>query len=83
MGSGGIIAAKIGCAAQTLHEWVKKTEIDSGPGRGLGAAEGAAARGVWRHARHRRPLDRVNRQFRTPTLAPTMLWVSDFTDVVS
>ena len=24
------IAAKIGCAAQTLHEWVKKTEVDSG-----------------------------------------------------
>jgi transposase len=24
------IAAKIGCAAQTLHEWVKKAEVDSG-----------------------------------------------------
>ena len=24
------IAAKIGCAAQTLHEWVKKTEVDRG-----------------------------------------------------
>jgi transposase len=23
------IAAKIGCAAQTLHEWVKKAEVDS------------------------------------------------------
>ncbi len=23
------IAAKIGCAAQTLHEWVKKAELDS------------------------------------------------------
>ena len=22
------IAGKIGCAAQTLHEWVKKTEVD-------------------------------------------------------
>lgn len=24
------IAAKIGCSAATLHEWVKKTEVDSG-----------------------------------------------------
>ena len=24
------IAAKIGCAAQTLHEWVKKAEVDRG-----------------------------------------------------
>ena len=24
------IAAKIGCAAPTLHEWVKKAEVDSG-----------------------------------------------------
>jgi len=25
------IAAKIGCTAQTLNEWVKKAEVDSGP----------------------------------------------------
>ena len=24
------IATKIGCAGQTLHEWVKKAEVDSG-----------------------------------------------------
>ena len=24
------IAGKIGCAAQTLHEWVKKAEVNSG-----------------------------------------------------
>ena len=29
------IAAKIGCAAQTLHEWVKKAEVDSGRRAGL------------------------------------------------
>src|SRR5215469_13997757 len=29
------IAAKIGCTAQTLHEWVKKAEIDSGARVGL------------------------------------------------
>ena len=29
------IAAKIGCARQTLHEWVKKAEIDSGTRAGV------------------------------------------------
>lgn len=29
------IAAKIGCTAQTLHEWVKKAEIDSGQRAGV------------------------------------------------
>ena len=29
------IAAKIGCTAQTLHEWVKKAEVDSGKGAGV------------------------------------------------
>ncbi len=29
------IAAKIGCAAQTLHEWVKKAEIDRGVRAGV------------------------------------------------
>ena len=29
------IAAKIGCTAQTLHEWVKKVEVDSGARVGI------------------------------------------------
>ena len=29
------IAAKIGCAPQTLHDWVKKTEVDSGKRAGV------------------------------------------------
>ena len=29
------IAAKIGCAGQTLHEWVKKAEVDSGSRAGV------------------------------------------------
>ncbi|KXG86313.1 transposase [Agrobacterium bohemicum] len=29
------IAAKIGCAPATLHEWVKKTEVDTGKRAGL------------------------------------------------
>jgi putative transposase len=41
------IAAKIGCTAQTLNEWVKKAEIDSGaggrPDGGRRSAEGSRA----------------------------------------
>ena len=33
------IAPKIGCAAATLHEWVKKHEIDSGTRDGVSTAE--------------------------------------------
>jgi transposase len=29
------ISAKIGCTPQTLHEWVKKAEIDSGQRSGV------------------------------------------------
>jgi transposase-like protein len=29
------IAAKIGCTAQTLNEWVKKSEVDSGRRAGI------------------------------------------------
>jgi transposase len=29
------IAAKMGCAGQTLHEWVKKAEVDSGTRAGV------------------------------------------------
>ena len=29
------IAAKIGCAPQSLHEWVKKTEVDGGRRAGV------------------------------------------------
>ena len=29
------IATKIGCAGQTLHEWVKKAEVDSGVRAGV------------------------------------------------
>ncbi len=29
------IAAKIGCAAQTLHDWTKRAEVDGGKRAGL------------------------------------------------
>ena len=33
------ISAKIGCVPQTLHEWVKKSEIDSGAREGVTSEE--------------------------------------------
>jgi transposase-like protein len=33
------IAAKIGCAPPTLHEWVKRHEIDTGQREGVTSAE--------------------------------------------
>ena len=33
------IASQIGCAPQTLHEWVKRAEIDSGKQDGLSSSE--------------------------------------------
>ena len=48
------IAAKIGCAAQTLHEWVKKAEVNSG--RRVGVPSEAAAQ--------LKALERENRELR-------------------
>ena len=48
------IAAKIGCTAQTLHDWVKKAEIDRGSGR--------AFRPIW--PRKLKALERENRELR-------------------
>jgi len=33
------IAPKIGCVPQTLHEWVKRAEIDAGKREGLSTSE--------------------------------------------
>ena len=51
------IAAKIGCAAQTLHEWVKKAEVDSG--RRAGVPTDIAVQ--------LRALERENRELRQAT----------------
>lgn len=33
------IAPKIGCVPQTLHEWVKREEVDAGQREGLSSSE--------------------------------------------
>lgn len=42
------IAAKIGCSPATLHEWVKKTEVDSGKRAGLPSDDLVHRRTPWR-----------------------------------
>jgi transposase-like protein len=37
------VSAKIGCAAQTLNEWIKRAEIDGGRRVGAREDEGAGA----------------------------------------
>ncbi|WP_420898662.1 hypothetical protein [Bradyrhizobium yuanmingense] len=43
-GGGTSIAAKIGCTPETLHDWVKKAEVDNRQRPALREAEGAATR---------------------------------------
>ena len=51
------IAAKIGCAAHTLHEWVKKAEVDSGAKPGLSTDMAAKMKALEREVRE---LERVS-----------------------
>lgn len=48
------IAAKIGCSAHTLNEWVKKAEVDSGRRAGIPSD----------FAEKMKALERENREFR-------------------
>ena len=51
------IAGKIGCAAQTLHEWVKKTEVDR---RGRGGVPSEVAAQLKALVRENRELRQAN-----------------------
>ena len=48
------IAPKIGCVPQTLHEWVKRVEVDTGVREGVTTSE----------AQRLRELERENRELR-------------------
>ena len=48
------IAGKIGCAAQTLHEWVKKTEVDRGVRGGVPSEVAAQLKALERENRELR-----------------------------
>ncbi len=56
------IAGKIGCAAQTLHEWVKKAEVDSGRRAGVPTDVAAQLRALERENRELRQANEILRK---------------------
>ena len=56
------IAAKIGCAAQTLREWVKKAEVDSGRRVGVPTEAAAQLKALERENRELRQVNEILRK---------------------
>ena len=56
------IAAKIGCAAHTLHEWVKQAEVDSGAKPGLTPDMAARLKALEREVRELRQANELLRK---------------------
>src|SRR3954453_14454406 len=60
---GGVsIAAKIGCTPQTLNEWVKRTEVDSGRKPGLTTDMAAKMKALERENRELRQANEILRK---------------------
>ena len=56
------IAAKIGCTAQTLNEWVKKAEVDSGRRAGVPTDMAAKLKALERENRELRQANEILRK---------------------
>ena len=56
------ISAKIGCTAQTLNEWVKKAEVDSGRKPGLTTDAAARLKALEREVRELRQANEILRK---------------------
>src|ERR1035437_5403502 len=56
------IAAKIGCTAQTLNEWVKKAEVDSGMRSGVPSAVADRLKALERENRELRQANEILRK---------------------
>ena len=56
------IAAKIGCSAATLHEWVKKSEVDSGKRAGLPSDAAEKMKALERENRELRQANEILRK---------------------
>jgi transposase-like protein len=56
------IASKIGCTAQTLNEWVKKAEVDSGRKSGLTTDMVAKLKALERENRELRQANEILRK---------------------
>jgi transposase len=56
------IAAKIGCTPQTLHEWVKKAEVDSGVRAGVATEVAEKLKALERENRELRQANEILRK---------------------
>src|SRR5262249_32541739 len=56
------VAAKIGCTAQTLNEWVKKTEVDGGKRVGIHAEVAEKLKALERENRELRQANEILRK---------------------
>ena len=56
------ISAKIDCATQTLHEWVKKAEVDAGSRAGVPAEVAAKLKALERENRELRQANEILRK---------------------
>ena len=56
------IAAKIGCSAQTLNEWVKKAEVDSGTRAGVPSEMAERLKALERENRELRQANEILRK---------------------
>jgi transposase-like protein len=56
------IAGKIGCATQTLHQWVKKAEVDSGRRAGVPTEVAARLKALERENRELRQANEILRK---------------------
>jgi transposase-like protein len=56
------IAGKIGCAPQTLHEWVKRTEIDTGKRIGVTSEMAEKMKALERENRELRQANEILRK---------------------
>jgi transposase len=56
------ISAKIGCAPHTLHEWVKKAEVDTGKRAGLPSDVGEKMKALERENRELRQANEILRK---------------------
>ena len=56
------VAAKIGCTAQTLNEWIKKAEVDSGKRAGVPTDVGEKLKALERENRELRQANEILRK---------------------
>ena len=56
------VAQKIGCAPQSLHEWVRKTEVDSGKRAGVPTDTAEKMKALEREVRELRQANEILRK---------------------